>query len=56
MRISGFVGDSNVSCDAFSGNCVMRECFAENRDVVFFRKLTGERARDALLDQTLERT
>jgi hypothetical protein len=34
----------------------MRGCFAENRSMVFFWKLTGKRACDILLDQTLERT
>ena len=33
----------------------MRGCFAENRHVVFFWKLSGERACDVLLEQMLER-
>jgi hypothetical protein len=31
-------------------------CFAENRCVVFFWKLPGERACDVLLEQMFERT
>ena len=34
----------------------MRGCFAENRHVVFFWKLPGERARDGMLDRMLART
>ena len=40
----------------FSGNRLLRECFAENRHVVFFWKLPGKRACDVLLEQMLERT
>jgi hypothetical protein len=32
VEISGFFGDSVVSCDVFSGNCLMKGCLAENRD------------------------
>jgi hypothetical protein len=33
----------------------MRGCFAENRHVVFFWKLPGERESNVLLERTLER-
>ena len=40
----------------FSGNCLMRGCFAENRHVVFFWKLPGSRACNVWLKCTLERS
>lgn len=40
VEISGFSGDSVVSCDFFSGGCLMGGCFAENRHVVFSWKLS----------------
>jgi hypothetical protein len=40
---------------SFAENRHLRGCFSENRHVVSFWKLPGERASDALLDQTLER-
>lgn len=34
-KISGYFGDSVLSYDV-SGNYLMRECFAENRHIIFF--------------------
>lgn len=34
----------------------MRECFADNRHVVFFSELPGKRAYGVLLERPLERT
>ena len=55
VGVSGFNG---VCCImwCFSGNCLLRGCFAENRHMVFFWKLPGERAFDVLLEWILERT
>jgi hypothetical protein len=44
-----------VSCNVFSGSCLMRGCFAENRHVLFFWKLSSERTCDVSLEHTLER-
>jgi len=48
VEISGFLGD--VVLSYFSGNCLMRGCFAEKRHVVFFWKQPGKRASDILLE------
>jgi hypothetical protein len=40
----------------FSGNWLMRGCFAENRHMVLFCKLPYERSCEVLLEQTFERT
>lgn len=57
VQISGFLGDQVLLYDFFfSGNCVMRGCFAENRHVIVFWNLPGERACNVSLDWTLKRT
>lgn len=56
VGISGLIGDSVVPCDFFfSGSYLMKECFAQNRYIVFFWNLPSERACDILLKGTLER-
>jgi hypothetical protein len=65
VEISGFFGDSVVSCDIFLENYHMSGCFAEadtwedtaeSRHMVFLWKLPGKGAWDVLLEQELERT
>ena len=47
---------SHYVIDVFSGQCLIRGCFAEKRQVVDFWKPYGERACDVLLEWMLERT
>lgn len=53
VEISDFFGDSVMSRDFFSGHYLMRECFAEDRHVIFLWKLSYERAHDVLLEGML---
>ena len=43
-------------CDFLSGNCLVREYFAEKSYVVFFWKQPGKREHDVWQVWTLERT
>ena len=68
VEISGFLGDSVLSCYTFY--CLTRcififfiflkqthgRCFADNRHIIFFLKLPGNRAGDVLLEWMLEKT
>ena len=55
MEISGFVGDSVVSC-FFSGSCPIGGCFAEadtQRECVFPRCFPDKKSCEVLLDRTM---
>ena len=54
--MSSFIGDSIESRDAFLESVLRENVFAENRYMVYFWKLSGERACNVLLEQTFERT
>lgn len=44
-----------MSCNVFSGNCLVRGCFAENRHLMFFWRQPGKGACDIMLEGLCER-